>query len=227
VTTLTTKKTTTTKETSTAVLPLQTLLTLDKDSIQNQVDRFYPQAWGLISFLLNSEKREYNRFIWDALSLLKPGATLEENSQAVLKHFTTWFTEEQFKTDFTEYIKSLKTYNELITEGVEYYTKQEWSKASENLEKATVLQPDDYVAYYYLGLIYYEQKEYTKAEEFYSQAFHLGAETGLTNYALGVNAFANNQFDKANSYLQEAKKANPGIYSSKVDPLLERISTLR
>jgi tetratricopeptide (TPR) repeat protein len=225
-------KTSTTSATSPAkdaggILPLDTLFMLDKDTIQNQIDTFYSQAWGLVSFLINTDKKEQNRLLWDALGLLKPAATLEENSGAVLAHFNHWMGQDQFKADYLAYVGSLRSYSELITDGVDSYNKQEWTTARTSLEKATAIQPDDYIPYYYLGLINYETKDYQKAEAYYTQAFQLGAEPGMANYALGVNAFANNQFDKASNFLLEAKKANPDIFGPKVDPLLERISTLR
>ena len=48
-----------------------------------QLDVFYPQAWAMTSFLLNSDDKSYNRLLWDAVAALRKDASLEDNENAV------------------------------------------------------------------------------------------------------------------------------------------------
>jgi tetratricopeptide (TPR) repeat protein len=112
-----------------------------------------------------------------------------------------------------------------VQEGINLFTVDEYERALENFSKAVLLEPNNYISYYYLGLINYSKENFLEAESYYQQALSLGAEESITKYAIGVNFFANNQYDQATMYLLEAKTSDPENYSEKVDTLLLRINT--
>ena len=206
-------------------IPLEELLTISVDSAKTRVATFYPQAWGLVSFLLESDNNNYNRMFYDSVSGLDTASDLSANSVSIKNKVFSWTDMNKIEQDYVAYILSLKTFNELVQEGINYFTVDEYDKALTNFNKAVSLESDNYISYYYLGLINYSTENFLEAESYYQQALSLGADAGLTKYAIGVNYFANNQFDKAVSYLNEAKNDDPENYSEKVDTLLLRIET--
>ena len=208
-------------------LMMSDLLNRESEPPASQMDIFYPQAWGVVTFLLETPENEYNRILWDSLSVIDPVKTVKENSQAVMQKAFKWVDERSLLVDFTSFVDGLKTFNELITSGVALYSQGELDDAAASFNKAVVLEPESYIPPYYLGLINYADKDHIKAEGYYTNALDLGSDVALTNYALGVNAFAGNRYEQAVLYLSKAKAADPVEYSEKVDVLLQRIETLR
>ena len=203
------------------------MLYMDTDSVESKIDIFYPQAWGMVSFLLDSDVKAYNRMFWDAISAMSASRTEKENSQIVAQKAFQWTDEKKLLNDFTAHIAGLRTFNQLITDGVSEYSRGNLSSAVTIFKKALILEPKSYIPLYYLGLISYDEKDYIQAEGYYKKALNSGAEQSLTNYALGVNSFAANRFSQAVTYLTRAKADNPADYGDKVDSLLRRIETLR
>ena len=208
-------------------LLLAEMLFMDTESVESKINTFYPQAWGMVSFLIDSDIKSYNRIFWDSLSSLSSSSTEKENSQSVADKAFKWVNQIKLRNDFNSYLADLKTFNELITDGVSEYSRGDISSAASIFLKAMVLESKSYIPFYYLGLISYDQKDYVQAETHYTKAMSFGAEQSLTNYALGVNAFAANRFNQAVNYLTIAKQDNPADYGDKVDSLLRRIETLR
>ncbi|MBN1697724.1 MAG: tetratricopeptide repeat protein [Spirochaetales bacterium] len=207
------------------LLPLSDLLLIDKEEVVSKIDVFYPQAWGLVYFLLNTDNKNYNRLFWDSLNLLDPSLTLKENSVNIKNRIFKWIALDTFNEHFRSYFDSLKTFNDLVTEGLDLYTENNLEAASERFVKAIDLKPSHYFPYYYLGLIAYTQKDYYKAEEYYLEALELGSDKALTYYALGVNAYADNNYENAIVYLNDAKKQNKEKYGEKVELIINRIES--
>ncbi|MBN2535886.1 MAG: tetratricopeptide repeat protein [Spirochaetales bacterium] len=212
-------------ETGNSVIPVSELLTIDKDSAVALIDIFYPQAWGLVYFLLNTPDKAYNRLFWDTLNILDPSKSLKENSETVRDMVFKWKNLDTLYNDFKKYILALKTFNDYLKEGLDFYNNNELTKAEASFKTAIDIKPGHYFAYYYLGLIAYTNKDYYAAEEYYLKALGYGADMALTYYALGVNAYAENNFDNAIAYLNGSVQANPDKYQDKVDFLLERIKS--
>ncbi len=208
-------------------IPLSVLLTMDRDRVKERVDTFYPQAWGIVTFLLQTDEKKYNRIFWDSLQTLDAEKSIRENSLNVMKNVFSWYDESQMIKDFRAYIQSIKTFNDLVTDGINFYTLEEYNRSYDVFMQALTVEPQNYIPYYYLGMISYSQKEYAQAEGYYQAALALGAEESVTKYALGVNAFADNRFDVAITYLNEAKELNPSKYSNKTDALVQRMEELR
>jgi len=213
-----------TKKNSGGELPPITLLLQPDEATASQKGPFYAVSWGLVTFLLESSNKNYNRLIWDTISNLDPWVSRAENEKAVLNEVFAWTNLYLFQSDLLSYINSLKTFPELVEAGIEQYNKGNLNKSEDLFIEAIVQNGEHYLPYYYLGLINYSKEDYSLAEYYYQSAMILGGDEALTNYALGVNAFADNRLDEAKQYLSLAKNADRTKYGSKADKILERIS---
>jgi tetratricopeptide (TPR) repeat protein len=213
--------------TTNTLIPISDLLLLTREAAQQKLDVFYPEAWGFVSFLLDSPDKADNRLMWDAISALDPKASLEENSQRVRRQAFSWFSEQSLAKNFETYIATWKTPQDLLREGVDFYAKGDLDKSEKSFTSSLEQEPDSNAAYYYLGLIAYARKDYAKADQMYVQAAKLGMSGGLVDYALGVNAFAGGKLTDAANYLKLSKDAEPATYGEKVDTLLKRIDAMK
>ena len=207
----------------TPLVPLADLLAFSREAAQAKLDIFYPEAWGLVHFLLNSVDRAHNRILWDSISSLDPAASLEENSQTVRAGAFGWLGADRVFQDFKAYVLEMKTAADLARDGAERYAKGDLDGAESSLLASVDLDPAGSTALYYLGLVAYGRRDYAKAEQWYLRAYDAGAGAGLINYALGVNAFAAGKSDTASKYLKFARDADPAAYAEKVDALLKRL----
>lgn len=208
-------------------VPFADLLMFNREEAQASLDVFYPQAWGLVHFLATSEDRAYNRVLWDAVSVLDPDASLEENSQTVRRRAFGWIAAEQLTVDFKAHVLAVKNAADWARDGADRYAKGDLDGAERSLLTSVDLDPAGFAALYYLGLVAYGRKDYVKAETWYLRAFDAGAATGLINYALGVNAFAAGTYDLAGNYLKLARDTDPAAYAEKVSALLKRLEGLK
>jgi tetratricopeptide (TPR) repeat protein len=205
------------------LLTLSQLLQPDASILQEKNEIFHAQSWGFIMFLLNSDNKNYNRLLWDSLSVLKNDGTLKENEMKVQSKAFDWVNEYLLYTDFTNYIASIKTFPDIVREGVDLYTLGNYEDAEKAFIRAISLDGSHYIPYYYLGLIHYAQEDYSLVEYYYQSSLMLGADSALVYYALGVNAFADDRFEDSKSYLREASRLKPTAYSKKTDRILQRI----
>ncbi len=206
---------------------LRDLLLIDKERAQENIEIFYPTAWGLVHFLLQSPEKSHNRILWESLDALDGTASLGENSRRVLERAFRWVDLAELQRSFESYSNSLMTFNDLVRQGVEQYGTEDLSAAQASFERALRLRSDNYIPYYYLGLIAYQQKDFDVARDYYRRASDLGIDAGLINYALGVNAFADQRYDQATEFLLKAKKLDPESYGEKTDSLLQRIEIMQ
>jgi hypothetical protein len=202
--------------------PLDKLLAIGQDQARAELDVFYPQSWALVSFLLNSQDKAYNRLLWDSMTALKRDASLEDNQAAVLKMVELWYGLPESEQAFEGYLAERKTFPELVAAGVRKYADKAWDEASASFDAALELNAGSYVPQYYLGLIAYAKNDFSAAEYRYKAALELGCDPAITNYALGVNAYAQNRLDDAKAFLALAKETAPDRYGSKVDELVAK-----
>ncbi len=200
-------------------IPLREMLTMDVDEARRQIDAFYPQAWGVVSFLVNAENRDVNRILWDTISALEPRASKEENERNIEERVLRWLDEEFILERFAEYVSQRRSFRGLVEDGIEHYDTGRLVEAESVFVQALQLREDSFVPHYYLGLINYDKGNHSLAEYYYNQALSRGAERALTYYALGVNAFADNRFDDAMRYLDETVAVDPD-YSDKAQELI-------
>ena len=207
-------------------IPLPLLLKIDVDGANSQIEDFYAQSWGLVSFLLETDKKNYNRVIWDTINALSPSATREENEAAIAAKAFSWVTIEQAYADFQEYINTVKTFPDLVRDGMASYSNGELTDAETLFTKAIERNPSHDIPYYYLGLISYSRQEYSLADYYYKTSIQMGADPGLAYYALGVNAFADERYTDARNYLEQAVNTDPAGYGTKTGELIERIEDI-
>lgn len=204
---------------------------IDSDGILTAVTgtwnsaRFYPQAWAFASFLLNSEKSGYQRFLHEAFLILEGSGSYNEASQqantdSIKNRFSRFNAPAQTDTDFSAWLAGQHTFNELAQSGVSFYNAGNYSGARKDLLEAVSIRPDDPMIDYYLGLIAYAEKNYSDADVWYKKALALGAEASTVNWALGLNAYANKKYSESRAYLETAKSANPSRYAEKAATLI-------
>ena len=206
-----------------APIRLSEMLVMDVETAREQIDVFYPQAWGMVSFLLNSQNQDHNRIMWDAISALAPEATLAENSEGVWTQAFTWVEETRLIESFITYVDERRSFRGLVEDGIDQYAASELERAEESFVTGLKLREDNFIPYYYLGLINYDRQNYSLADFYYKEALNRGATEALTYYALGVNAYADNRFDDASEYLRQTAELDPSNYEDKAQQLLDRI----
>jgi tetratricopeptide (TPR) repeat protein len=208
-------------------LTLRDLLLVNKEQAQARIELFYPSAWGLVHFLLQSPEKSHNRIFWESLAALDSGADLQTNSRRVMDRAFRWVDLTKLQQSFEAFVSSLMTFNDLVRLGVDQYGTDELTAARSSFEEALLLRGDNYIPYYYLGLIAYQEKDYDLARTYYGRAEETGIDTALINYALGVNAFADQRYDQAEDYLLKAKQLDAEAYTKKCDSLLQRIEVMQ
>jgi len=196
---------------------ISNLLKLDTATANKNINVFYAESWGLVSFLLNSKYQEYNRVLWDAVASLKSEALKIENEEAIEESSFKWLDKNTFLSDFYFYAESIKSFNELIQDGIKSYSEGNLGEAERTFIKGMIINENNYIPYYYMGLINYSRKDYAMAEYYYHSTVEKGGDVNLVNYALGVNSYANNNSEDAIFYLS---KIESGEYFDKSVELL-------
>lgn len=189
------------------LISIDLLLELDEKEIRENRQSFYALSWGVVFFLLHSTDPLYNRIIWDSIRSLQPNATQKVNNRNCQKIFE-WINFNRFYKELCDYINSLNTFDELLKEGILCYEHKEMSKAKEIFDKAIILESENFISYYYLGLIHFNQKDYSMAEFYYISALQLNGEAAFCYYALGLNALMQKHFHKGEKYLLLAVQHN-------------------
>lgn len=199
------------------------VLAIDVEGAKDRIEAFYPEAWGIVNYLVNTDNRSHNRILWDAISAMDPQADLKTNSQRVYNSAFQWVNQEELQNSFLEYFQNKKTYRELIEEGIALYESGNLDASEEHFLIAINRRDISHIPYYYLGLINYDRGNYTLAELNYRKALEKGSTAALTYYAMGVNAFADNRLEEAQEFLETTVQLDPSNYTQKVTRILERI----
>ncbi len=186
----------------------------------------YPQAWSFVSFLVTSGREEYRRFLHETFMLLEDpagvnGRSQKENTEAVKYRFARFNDYARADEDLALWLNGLKTFNELVQEGVSDYNAGRYSAARKNLLLASDVKADDPIVLYYLGLVSYSEKDYPQAEKWYNAALSAGSDVSTTNWALGLNAYADKRYRDARQYIETARTVNPDRYGPKGEALLK------
>lgn len=199
------------------------LMGLSAENARQSLDVFYPQSWALVSFFLNTQTR-YNRFIWEAIALLRSESGKGDAQASVKDFFERWYGYGIVDPEFISYLNSQMTFAEYVTNGVKAYGDKDMETARSLFYTALVKNDSNYIPYYYIGLIAYADNDYRTAELYYKAALKLGSDQAITNYALGINAFAARNYDQAKDHLIEASRLDPARYQVKVAELLDRLA---
>ena len=204
---------------------LDVLMEINAERARDMIDIFYPEAWGFVSFLANSEDRQVNRILWDTISTLEPDATIERNSHLLRTEAFEWFSPNTLSSMFREYVLDRKSYRSYVEEGVARYLVEDPDAAQIEFFGALNIREDNFVPYYYLGLISYDNGNYTLADFYYREALRLQTEEShqaLTYYALGVTAFADGRYDDMRDLFTLAVRLDH-TFTDRTRELLEQI----
>jgi tetratricopeptide (TPR) repeat protein len=183
-------------------IPWEELVFLSLSDAQEMADSFYPQAWGLVSFLLNAEDPAINRLAWDSIRALEPENSLQENSEAVYQHSFRWVNRDEIQNRFSRYVMSLRTFSQWVSTGVDRYDGDDPEGAERAMVEALRLRRDHHVPFYYLGLINYDREDYETAAYYYGEALNRTDSPEPVLYALAVNAIADDRQEDAREYLE-------------------------
>ncbi len=204
-------------------IAIDDLLAMDLPEAEKNLNVFYAQSWAMIDFLLSSKYLDYNRILWDSISALKRDASADENERAVISKAFKWVDKKTFAADFIEYAKSLKTFSELISDGINAYNGKDYSTAEKLFLDSINIDSENEIPYYYLGLIDYAKGDYTAAESFYHSALKYTSDKDRVYYALAVNAFADSRFEDVSFYIDSMSSGGKLKYKDTIKELTERI----
>lgn len=203
-------------------IPWDDLLTMAPSDVQEHAESFYPQAWGLVSFLMHDDHREINRLAWDSITALDREYSLQENNQAVYRNAFRWEDPEQLERRFQEYVTSRRTFAEWVSTGVERYEQADLSGAERAMVEALRLRRDHHVPFYYLGLINYDREAYTTAAHYFQDALQHSESSAHILYALGVNAIADDRPEDAREFLESIPRERTEL-TTRAGELLRRL----
>jgi tetratricopeptide (TPR) repeat protein len=161
--------------------------------------------------------------LWDAIDALNPSATVVQNEAAIQNSAFAWVSQSSLEKGFKDYIDSVRTFPELVQDGMAAYSAGQLKTAQADFKQAISLNAKNYVPYYYQGLVSYSGKDYYLAEQYFQTALQMGGDQGLINYALGINAFADNRIADAKKYLSQAVSVQSD-YKDKAASLLDRVN---
>ncbi|TVR60147.1 MAG: hypothetical protein EA426_05865 [Spirochaetaceae bacterium] len=195
---------------------------IDVESARNNVEVFYPTAWGMVSFMVNSENRRNNRLLWDAISSLRADASMSANVDSINRNVFRWVDHDAVIDEFVEYVNERRSFRGLVEDGMRLYDDERFDEAEDAFVRALNLDEDNHIPYYYLGLINYARGSFGLAEFYYQTALDKGAADELTLFALGVNAYADNRFAEAATYLERTASADAPFAETARD-ILRRI----
>ena len=182
---------------------------------------FYPQAWGLASFLVDHRVRATENLFQNVIASLERGASEDENIDNLLRAFRSAFSFQELEDLYSAYILSRPSFQVIIQEGINNYNLQKLQDAEQSFYRALAFNRESHVPYYYLGLVNYEKGEHQTAEHFYIESLVRSEENkGVIYYALGLNALERKEGDQARSYLLQARDHAPELRGLIEDMLL-------
>lgn len=190
-------------------IKIGTLVTMDNSAAAAVFTDFRTEAWAFVTFLMNTDNKQYTRFLYDTISNLSSPA-----SRSVK-------VTEDLQDGFDTYLKGFLTAQELMNLGVEHYNKGEAGAASESFTRLTALSPDSWQPYYFLGLLSYDAADYGNADKWYGKAGEKGAPEALVAYVTGLTAWKSERIDEAKGLLSKAIRLDKEKYEKKAGDILE------
>ncbi|HUX37711.1 MAG TPA: hypothetical protein VMV44_07375 [Rectinemataceae bacterium] len=207
------------------LMPLDRLLSAGPSDAKANIDVFYPESWAFVSFLIGDREGDYTRLLWETVATLEPQASLDANQAAFAKRLSDWYGMDATQKALDAYIAGRMTYPDLLSSGIDLYSKKDFDKATAAFEEADGIDPTGYVAPYYLGLIAYEKGDWATADGLYRAALTRGCDAATATYAIGLNEIARGLVKEGAADLAKAAAASPDRYKAKVDDILARLGS--
>lgn len=192
---------------------------MNEQAMQKEQAVFYPQAWGMVSFLVSYRKRSIDQVAQEVSAALRPNASQKENVAEVIRVLQERFDFSTLESDFREYILAKESISSLLTAAIEHYSARRLEEAEQILYNVISLDGNNSTPYYYLGLIHYDRDDHKGADHYYIQSLIRGASESTVYYALGLNAFADEDRSRARSYFDQAQAIDPTLFN-KIDSIL-------
>ena len=185
---------------------------------------FYPQAWGVVSFLVSYRDRGRDRLARDINGTLDRDASERENVAAALRILGAQFNLAVFESQFREFVLSKNSFEDVIVAAIAHYEARRLDEAEGAFNSAIALNNGNHVPYYYLGLISYDRREYELADYYYVQSLSRGADDATVYYALGLNALAADDRTRALLYFDQARSVDPTLFEEIRAILVETVN---
>ena len=193
------------------LIDLETFFQMGSEEVAQNSSIFYPQAWGVVNFIISYRARGNDTLAQDIINALSVQSSEEENIRAVMRILSARFKFSELQEQFQRYILDKESNKDLLTTAIEYYDIKETAKAEHAFYDIITLDSNNHVPYYYLGIINYEREDYDSAAHYYIRALAKGAEKGVTYYALGLNSLALGERTAAIAYFDEARELDPNL----------------
>lgn len=205
------------------LIDINSLLQADNKFVEENSELFYAQAWSLVSLLLNYPDANYNRILWNTIASIEAKASNDENNLKTVEAFN-WINKNKFQNDYLDYISQLRTFPDLVQDGIDMYRNKKYAEAEKLFVASLKMKDDNFIPYYYLGLINYNNNDFAMAEFYFNSALQMNGDEGLCFYALAINSYANGNLDDALDYLAITLEKDAS-FEEKVERLIKTINT--
>jgi len=185
------------------------LVQMDSTEVARNFSAFRTEAWAFVTFLMNTDNKEYTRFLYDTISSLK-------NPEQPPVEVTN-----DIQEGFNEYLENFLTAQELLNLGISHYNGEKTTLAEQTFSKLTLISPDSWQPLYFLGLLAYDEADYSAADLWYEKASDKGAPEALISYVMGLSAWKDERIEEAKGLLSKAARLDKENYEEKTKNILE------
>lgn len=192
---------------------------MGEEEVMRNRSVFYPQAWGMVSFLIAYRHRGADHISQEINTALHPDAPVRENVVAVLRAIRSRVGLSTLQSQFKAHILAKESFEDLMATAADDYRATRLKEAERSLYNAAALDDASPLPYYYLGLVNYVRRDHDAADHYYIQALIRGAEEGGVYYALGLNALFDSDRGRAVAYFNQARTIDPTL-SIRIDTAL-------
>jgi len=96
-----------------------------------------------------------------------------------------------------------------LKKGVSLFDQGNYEEALEQFNKAIELNPKNYIAHNYVGLVYFELRAYDQAIEYFNKAIELKPNRFMAHNRLGICYYQQKKYDLAIEQFNKAIELNP------------------
>lgn len=183
---------------------------------------FYPQAWAFVAFLSSENEPVYQRFLYEAFTLLEGNggyntSTQAENTELIIRRFSRHVDYQKAERDFDSWLTRQETYADIVQSAISLYEGGMYPEADVAFGRAVAIRPLDPVVSYYRGLVFYAMGKHDQAKQWYVRAIESGADPAAGNWALALTSIAASNYGDARVYLERARSANPERYGERAE----------
>ncbi len=180
-----------------SLLPMNTVLSMTRESLAANNTSFYTTIWALFSYLLNDAPPHHSRILWDSIAYLSSSASAADNLNKLGERVYSWIDYSSLDRNILAYVQNYETPYTLLGKGQSLMQENKYAEAEEIFKRVTEIQPSGVGGYYYLGYANYHQGKYDSAIVFYEQAQTYGLDANLGNLAIALAYHSMGDTDRA------------------------------